>query len=161
MHKTIHKRVRQPLSHFLAIVVIRLVVDIQHRFLYISYLMPQQIHCNHRNAIPHRIFILLHILRVCILCTKILPETQCFRFKPCLLQFYKYKMNLTVCLAHLSSKIYAKHRDFVPTPIGVFMLSHFCLNNFFFQKCRQQRLNYTFIFHQILEDNIIYGIGYV
>ena len=73
VHETVYKRIRYSLCHDIAIVVIRIVVDIYHRFFDIPHPMPEQINGNHRYGIA-LLAVFLYIVLVAVLRTKILAE---------------------------------------------------------------------------------------
>ena len=86
MDEAVNKRVREALRHLMAFIVVGFMVDIEYGHVNLSYSMPKDIHRHHGNTIGRVYLFAYHILRVCILCTEILPEAQRLRFQPCFLQ---------------------------------------------------------------------------
>ena len=94
--------------------------------------MPEQIDRNHWNAEPIGIVIFKYIIGVGILSAEILPETQSFGFEPRFLKLNQHKFQAAVVLPDFSSEVYAEHRYFITTAVGVFVLSHLHLSHFAF-----------------------------
>ena len=91
MCETINKWIRQTFCDYIIIVIIGIPANVEHRFLYIPHIVPQQINSHHRYGIS--ILALRHqILRIGIMHTEILSEAKCLRLEPCLLQFYQNQL---------------------------------------------------------------------
>ena len=76
MDETVDKGVGKALSYLMPVVIIRLVVDIKHGYIYISDPMPEDIYGNHRNAVGRPHFLVHHVLFVGILSAEILSCTM-------------------------------------------------------------------------------------
>lgn len=87
MHKTVNKRVGNALGNHVAIIVVRIMVDIDHRLLNLTDAVSEKVNGNHRNGIA-RMTVLVDITFVTVLSTKVLAETQGLRLQPCLLQLH-------------------------------------------------------------------------
>ena len=74
VYKALDKGVGNSLGYFIAVIVIRLVLDIKYGHFYISHLVSQQVNGDHGQTISHRVIFLYHILGIGILCAKILSE---------------------------------------------------------------------------------------
>ena len=74
MDEAVDKGVGKTMRHLMAVVIIRLVIDIKHGHVYISNPMPENIYGNHRNAVGWSHFLAHHVLFVGILSTEILPK---------------------------------------------------------------------------------------
>ena len=74
MDETVDKGVGKALSYLMPVVIIRLVVDIKHGYVYISNPVPENIYGNHRNAVGWPHFLVHHVLFVGILSAEILPK---------------------------------------------------------------------------------------
>ena len=61
--KTVNKGVWQAFCYWVVIIVKRLVVHIEHRLLYVTHLMPQQVDGHHRQGVP----LVLHVLGIGIM----------------------------------------------------------------------------------------------
>ena len=68
-----HEWVRQSLGDDVAVVVARLMIDIQHRFFDAAHLVAQKVDCHHRQCIA----VLPHVLGIGVVDAQILPESQC------------------------------------------------------------------------------------
>ena len=89
MRQAVNERIGQSLPHYITLIVIALMTYIEHRLFYKSHTMTQQIDSHHGYGIA--VFTLvIHILRIGILGTKVLAETQRLSFKPCFLKLNEY-----------------------------------------------------------------------
>ena len=129
MRQTIYKRIRKTLCHLVPFIIEGIMFYIQYRLLDVTYTMTQQIDCYHWNSHAVSILLFQHIVRIGILSSQILTESQGFRFKPSLLQFYQHQMKTTISITNFSSKVYTKHRNLIALHIGIFMLTQFHLND--------------------------------
>ena len=97
----------------MAVIVVHIVVDVNHRLFYIAHTMPKQVYSHHRiGEALGRVGANVHL--VAILRAKILPKAQRLGVEPCLLQFDKHhavfkRLAISVSLAHGGSKVNAKH----------------------------------------------------
>ena len=74
MDETVDKGVGKALGYLVAVVIIRLVVDIKYGYVYISDPVPENIYGNHRNAVGRPHLLVHHVLFVGILSAEILPK---------------------------------------------------------------------------------------
>ena len=102
-------------------------VHIEHRLLYVAHLMAQQVDRHHGKGMTVAA-LRYDVLRILILHTKVLAETQCLRLKPGLLQFYQDEVLATVRLAHRGTKVDAEHRQRLTLVVGILVRTHlhFC-----------------------------------
>ena len=156
MRQTVDKGVGQPLYHLVAEIILSLVMYIEHRFLYLSHAMAQQIDSHHGQ----RIAVGSHVLRITVLSAQILAEAQCLRFQPCLLQLYKDDLHAAVVLSNLRSEVDAEDRQCVALLIGVLMGSQLHFQHFLLKEGRENGACHSFVFHEVFEDNVVNGIGY-
>ena len=89
VRQAVYKRVGQSLGNQLFVVVIRLVLDIEYRFVDVAHPVAQQIDSHHGQSMLATV---LHVVRVVVLYAQVLSETQCLRFKPGLLKLYQNKL---------------------------------------------------------------------
>ena len=86
MDEAVDKRVGKALGHLAALVVVRLMVDIEHGHVDVPHPVSENINCHHRDAVGRAQLLLHHIFLVGILGAEILPEAQGLRVQPRLLQ---------------------------------------------------------------------------
>ena len=91
-----HEGVGNTFLHHLTVAVAHLIVYVYHRFLDVAHAVTQQIDGYHRHAVA----VVAHVCRALVLHAQVLPETQRFRLKPSLLQFYEHDVRTAVVLAH-------------------------------------------------------------
>ena len=84
MGKALHKRLFLSFLDYLTIVVVNIMIDIYHRFIYVANPMPEQVDSHHRVGEAFR-RVIADVNFVAILCPKILAETQRLGVEPCFL----------------------------------------------------------------------------
>ena len=134
MDKAFNERVRHTLRNHITVIVVRFVVHIDNRYIYIANTMPKQIDSHHRDSVS-LMAVLVDIAFVAVLRTEILAETKSLRFEPCFLQFYENKMLLAVVFTNIGSKVYTEHGNLVPSLICIFMRTCRNAHYFFLQQC--------------------------
>ena len=113
MCKAFNKRLLLAVLHHLAVIVVHIMIDINHRLFYIAHTMAEQIYSHHRiGEALGRVGANVHL--VAILRAKILPKAQRLGVEPCLLQFDKHhavfkRLAISVFLSHGGSKVNTKH----------------------------------------------------
>ena len=113
MCKALYKWFFLTVFHYLAVIVVHIMIDINHRLFYIAHTMAEQIYSHHRiGEALGRVGANVHF--VAILRAKILPKAQGLGVEPCLLQFNKHhavfkRLAISVFLSHGGSKVNAKH----------------------------------------------------
>ena len=116
----------------MAIIVKRLMPDIEHRLVDVAHSMAEQIDSHHWQcmlAAGH------HVVRIVILDTKILAEAQRLSLKPRLLKLNQYQLLGAVAMPYTRPEINAQDRHGVPFVVHILLWTHLYLQNVFFQKC--------------------------
>ena len=160
MDEAVDKRVGKSLCHFMPLIVVGLVVDIEYRNIDFPYSMPKDIHSYHRYSVGRPHLFMYHILRVSILCTEILSEAQRLGLQPCLLQFDENQAQRSVVLADTCSEVDTKHGDVVTKAICVLVAAYLHLHHFFLEQRGKNGTCDALVLHQIFEDGVIDGICY-
>ena len=80
MDEALHEWVGNAIGHYIAIIIVSFMIDIEHWHIDVTNSMSQQVDGYHRNGIAVIVVLARHILRVAVLRTKILTETQGLRF---------------------------------------------------------------------------------
>ena len=144
----------------IAVIVVGVVVDINHRSGDVPHTMPQQINGHHRQRML--VLAVLHdVLLARILGAKILAEPQSLSFQPCLLQFYQHHMFMPVLLTNGRTEINAEHRYVVSRHVHILMGALLHLHHLLLQQGRQQGAGDTLVFHQVFEHRIINRVGHI
>ena len=65
--QALYERIRNTFCYYLALIVVRMVIDINDGFLNVTHTMPQHIDCHHRGSMSLRIILLDNIFRILIL----------------------------------------------------------------------------------------------
>ena len=92
--------------------------DVKHRLLDVTNLMTQQIDGNHRNGMTVAA-VLDDVLRILIVNTQVLAETERLRLEPGLLEFYQNEMLAAVVFTYRRTEINAEHRQRVALVISI------------------------------------------
>ena len=121
--QTLHEWVRLGERHFVAVVVVHLVPCIDNGFVDVAHAVSEEIYGNGGKGV-FPVSVLAHVLLVVVLQGEILPEAQCLRLQPCLLQFDKNEVFLAVVLPDGGGKVHAEHRYCLAHDVGVFMPAH-------------------------------------
>ena len=153
--QTLHEGIGQTFRHHVAIIVVRLVMDIDDWLLDVAHFMSQQIDGNGGQRI-----VAFHVLRVRVVHAEILAEAQRLGLKPRLLQLYENQMLRAVVLADGGSEVDTIDRKRVALVVGIFMWAHFHLYHILLQQRRENGAGNALVFHQILEDDVVNRIGY-
>ena len=157
VRQAIDERVGQTFRHHMIVVVVRLVIDIQHRLLHITHLVPQQIDGHHWQCMTG----ILHVLGVGIVHAQILAEAQCLRFQPGLLQFYQYQFLMAVLVAHRCAKVDTEHGQRFTVVVAVLMRPHLHCHHVNLQQGRQDGAGDALVLHQILEYDVVNRVCYL
>ena len=157
MCQTVDKRIWKSFRNNVVVIVKRLVVHIENGLLYVADLMPKKIDCYHRERMAG----ITHVLRIGIVYTQILTETQSLGLQPRLLKFNQNELFLSVSITHRCPEINTEHRQRITVVITVLMGANLYGHHIHFQKGRQNGTCYALILHQVLEHNIVYRIGYL
>ena len=162
VHQALHEGIGDALRHLVAVIVVRLVVDIEHGLLDVAHLVAKQIDRYHGDAVVHQSVLVLHdILGVGIVGAEVLTEAQRLSLEPRFLQFDEHEVVAAVCLAHTGSEVDAKHRNLVSATVGILMAAHIHLHHLLLEQGGEDGLGDTLVLHQVLKHDIVYRIGYV
>ena len=131
--------------------------DIEHWHIDVTNSMSQQVDGYHRNGIAVIVVLARHILRVAVLRTKILTETQGLCLQPSLLKFNENQADGSIRFLHMCTEVYTKHGDVVSHAICVLVAAHFYCHNLLRE--RQRFRPFLFVFadkSRETEENICY-----
>ena len=158
--ETLHEGVGLGERHFIPVVVVYFVPCIHDSFVDVADAVPEEIHGNGRKCV-FPVGVLAHVLLVVVLQGEILPEAQCLRLQPCLLQFDKDEVFLAVVFPYGGGKVHAEHGYPLTHNVGIFMAAHLHVHHLFLQEGGNHRPCDAFVFHKILEYSIIKRICYI
>ena len=117
VRQTAYERVGQTARHYVAVVVFRIVLHVEHRLLDVAYLVAQNIDRYHRQTVSAVIDVAL----VLVLHAQILAEAERLSRHPRLLDLYQHLTLRAVLLTHPGSKVHAVHREVLTSPARVLM----------------------------------------
>ena len=160
MRQALHKRIVVATCQQVAIIVVRMMVDVDHRRRDVANPVAEQIDGHHREGML--VSALLHdVLLPRILGTQILAEAQGLRLQPGLLQFDEHHMLPAVLFADGGTEVYAKQRDVVTRDIGILVWPLHHLHHPLLQQGRQDGAGNALVLHQVLEHRVIDRVRYI
>ena len=92
MSQTFHEGIWDTFRHLLTLIVVGTVVDVDDWLLNVTHTVTQHIDGNHGGGITLRIILLDYILRILILRTEVLTETERLSVEPSLLQLNEHQL---------------------------------------------------------------------
>ena len=131
VREAVHKGVGKTFCHYLVIVVVCLVIDIQDRLFDVAHLVPENIDRHHRQG-GAVLALGVDVLGTGVLHAEILSEAQCLRFHPRLLQFNEDQMERSVLLLHGRPEVDAEDRERIAADVGVLVRPHLHSHHLFF-----------------------------
>ena len=159
MGQALDERVGQALGHRVAVIVVGIVAHIEHRLLYVTHLVPQDIDGHHGKGIPLTA-VGDDVLLALVLHAQVLAEAQGLRLQPGLLHLYQDEALAAVGLAHRGTEVDAEHRQGIALAVAVFVGAHLGLHDVLLQQGRQDGAGHTLVLHHELENGVVNGVGY-
>ena len=155
VRQTVDEGIRKACRHHVAVVVERLVVHVEHRFLDVAHLVAQQVDGHHRQGVA----ILLHILGVRVVYAQVLTESECLRFEPCLLQLNQDQFLLSTIVEYRGTKVDTEYRQCIAIVVAILVWPYLHLHYLHLQQGRENGAGNTLILHQVLEHDIVNRVG--
>ena len=159
VYQAVDKRVLHAALNYLAIVVERVVSDINHSLVDVANTVAKQVNGNHGHGIALQLAFLHHVLLGVVLSGQIAAEAKRLGVYPSLLKLYEDETNRAVILLDLGGEVDAEHRNLVASHVGMLMAAHLNAYDLFLKQGRQHRLGDALVFHQELEHAVVYRIG--
>ena len=131
-----------------------MMVDVKHGFVNVLHPMSENVDGHHRhcNAVDH-------VRGVGVVHPEVLPEAQRFGFEPGFLHFNENHTFLAVIVANGGGEVDSENREGVACGVGVLVWAQFHFHHILFQQSGKYGSCHTLVFHQVLEDDVVYGVG--
>ena len=108
MRQTVNKGIGKPLGNSTSFIVEGLMLHIENRLFYVTYLMTQQVDSYHGEGVAIMTFA-DNVGWVLILNAQILTETKRFCLKPSFLELHQYELLRTIFFQNGGTKVYTKY----------------------------------------------------
>ena len=161
MRQAADKRVFHRLLHYLSLVVVGIVLDVNHGFVHITHSVPQEIDRHHGCGVSLVFPLLRNVFGREILGAQVLAETERFRLQPRLLQFYQNEFLLPVLVPDLGGKVYAEHRERVSGGVCMLVAANLHAQHLLLEQGGEDGPGDAFVLHEKLEHGVINRVGYV
>ena len=158
MGQTVNKWIWQSFRHHFAVVVIRLMSDVEHGLLNVPYFVAQQIYGYHGNGVLVGT-VADNIVGVLIVHAQILAEAECLCRQPRLLKLYQNQVLTAVSFAYSGTEVDAEYGQRVALIVAILMGAHLHLDDVHLQECRKDGTRYSLVLHQIFEYDVVNWIG--